>query len=310
MEQNKNLLSDSNSQWAQTKQALYDFIQAHGTPGVMPTSTEVRQAGNKDLDQAIHTLGGYAVAAAQFGLSMRHTRKPDHYWNDFSHLEREILDFIQLHGTLGIMPTQNELNQAGRGDLVGAIAHNGGVHIVADHAGLLLSFDKKPHRYWQDFANVEHELLAFIEEHGTSGIMPTREELRKVGRHDLLGAITKHGGVFKVAERLHLQPSSTAKPNGYWNNFTNVEQELLAFIQEHGIAGVMPALEQLNKLGRSDLVSAIAKHGKSHTVAKRLGLQLDYTAKPSGYWKDFSNIEQELLCIMECTQWPHGSISR
>src|ERR1700680_522505 len=121
MDQNTYLSSDSNSEWVQTKQALYDFIQAHGTAGVMPTSTELRRVGRRDLDQAINKLGGYAVVAAQFGFTMGYTRKPGNYWNDFSRVETELLAFIKEHGTIGIMPIKVELHKAGRSDLAKAI---------------------------------------------------------------------------------------------------------------------------------------------------------------------------------------------
>jgi hypothetical protein len=70
MDQDTYLSFDSNSEWVRTKQALNDFNQAHGTPGVMPTSTELRRVGCRDLDQTIRKLGGYAVVATQFGFTM------------------------------------------------------------------------------------------------------------------------------------------------------------------------------------------------------------------------------------------------
>ncbi|MBO0796670.1 MAG: hypothetical protein J2P36_37780, partial [Ktedonobacteraceae bacterium] len=120
MEQDKILSSVSNSEWVQTKQALDTFIQTHGIPGIMPTSTEVRQAGNRGLDQAINKLGGYALVAVQFGLTMKYTRKPGNYWNDFSHVETELLAFIKDHGTPGFMPIKAELLKVGRGHLAKA----------------------------------------------------------------------------------------------------------------------------------------------------------------------------------------------
>jgi hypothetical protein len=126
MDQDTYLSFDSNSEWVRTKQALNDFNQAHGTPGVMPTSTQLRRVGRRDLDQAINKLGGYAVVAAQFALTIRYTRKPGNNWNDFTRVETELLAFIKSHGTSGIMPINAELLKAGRGDLAKAIKRHEG----------------------------------------------------------------------------------------------------------------------------------------------------------------------------------------
>src|SRR5437588_4820463 len=117
MNQSKNLSSDSDSELAQTKQALYDFIQTHGISGIMPTSTELRQAGRRDLDQAINRLGGYEQVAKQWDLTPKYMRKPGNYWKDFNHVEKELLAFIAEYGTPGVMPIKVELLKAGRGDL-------------------------------------------------------------------------------------------------------------------------------------------------------------------------------------------------
>lgn len=46
---------------------------------------------------------------------------------------------------------------------------------------LKLASGKKPHGYWDDFANVKQELLVFIAQHGTPGEMPTGAELGRSG---------------------------------------------------------------------------------------------------------------------------------
>jgi len=47
-----------------------------------------------------------------------------------------------------------------------------------------MQYTRKPGKYWDNFANVETELLAFIEEHGTSGIMPIETELLRAGNQE------------------------------------------------------------------------------------------------------------------------------
>ena len=232
-------------------------------------------------------------------LVMGSKRKSPGYWEDFSNLERELLDFIEIHGTLGIMPTQDNLSKASRSDLVNAIRKHGGYLAVAQRLGLELSSTRKPLGYWDNFSNLKSELLTFTQEQGTLGVMPTIEELRQAKRHDLANAIAKQGGYSVVAERLGLKWFYTRKSPAYWHDFANVERELVAFINEYGTLGIMPTKEELKKAGRSDLESAVNKHGGFSVVAERLGLELTYAKKTLGYWKDFSNLERELLAFIK-----------
>lgn len=69
----------------------------------------------------------------------------------------------------------------------------------------------------------------------------------------------------------------------------------MAYILANGQVGIMPTVQLLIDTGRSDLLQAIAKHGGMAVVAQRLNLTRIDQAKPSGYWKEFSNVETELL---------------
>ncbi len=286
--------SVSDNELVATQQTLYDFIQEYGTPGVMPTSTELRQAGRRDLDQAINQLGGYDQIAKQWGLTLKYMRKPSNYWKDFSNVEKELLAFIAEYGTPSVMPIKAELLKAGRGDLAKAIIKtHGGIEAVAERLGLQLPSHKRKKRgYWEDFANVTSELQNFIAEHGVSGVMPTQNDLTRVGLSSLANAIDYHGGIYAVAQRLGLCLSHTQHPNGYWDDFVNVERELLAFVSEHGTPGVMPSRGDLRQAGLHDLNGALEKHGGTPAVAKRLNLKPKI--KPMGHWDDFTNVEKAL----------------
>jgi hypothetical protein len=289
---------DPDNELAQTEQALCNFIEAHGTPGIMPTSAVLRQAGRRDLNQAINKIGGYVHVATRLGLEMQYTRKPGNYWSDFVHVEMELLAFIEEHGTSGVMPIKEELLQAGRGDLAKAINKHGGIEAVAEHLELQHpSYKRKPRGYWEDFDNVAHELQNFIAEHGNPGVMPTQQELKRVKQHGLAIAIDNHGGFSAVAERLRLQLSYTRKPTAYWDNFSNVEDAICAFIKEHGLLGRMPTRSELRKAGQSDLDSALNKYGGSKAVAERLGFEC--SIKPMGYWDDFANVAEALQTFIQ-----------
>lgn len=299
MDQNNYISLDSESEWAQIKQVLYDFIQTNGVSGMMPTSTELRQAGRRDLDQAINRLGGYDQVAKQWGLILKYMRKQGNYWKDFSHVEKELLAFIAEYGTPGIMPIKAELLKAGRGDLAKAIIKgHGGIEVVAERLGLQLpSYKRKKRGYWEDFANVTSELQNFIAEHGVPGVMPTQADLTRAGPTSLANAIDHHGGIYAVAERLGLRLSHARRSDGYWDDFVNVERELLAFVSEYGTLGVMPSRNDLRQAGLHDLNGALEKHGGTSVVAERLNLKPKI--KPMGHWDDFKNVEAALGTYIE-----------
>src|SRR5258708_8628828 len=229
---------------------------------------------------------------------MQYTRKPGKYWNDFAHVETELLAFIEEYGTSGIMPIEKELLQAGRRDLAKAIRKNNGVEAVAQRLGLQLpSHKRKRHGYWEDFANVAFELQNFIAEHGTPGVMPKQNELTRAGYHSLANAIDHHGGIFVVAQRLGLRLSHAQHPDGYWDDFVNIERELLAYIEKCGTQEVMPSRGELMRANLGDLAGAFDKYGGSSAVAERLGLRMKI--KPMGHWDDFTNVKRELLAFIQ-----------
>lgn len=169
------------------------------------------------------------------------TPKPSGYWANFENLSRELVEFIDEHGTRGIMPITQELRASGFSQLARAIRdYHGGFETVAEKLGLKFQSSRKPDGYWDDIVNIENELRAFIAKHGVEGVMPTQSELKKFNRSDLARAIGIHDGIPVLASRLGLKRSSTAKPLGYWNDSSHLEDELLLFIKEHGEVGVMP----------------------------------------------------------------------
>src|SRR5712691_12767971 len=148
---------------------------------------------------------------------MQYTRKPGKYWNDFAHVETELLAFIEEYRTPGVMTIEKELLQVGRRDLAKAIRKHNGIEAVAQRLGLQLPSHKRKRRgYWEDFANVTSELLNYISEYGTPGVMPKQNELTQAHHHSLAMAIDHHGGFFTVAQRLGLHLSHAQHPDGYW----------------------------------------------------------------------------------------------
>ncbi len=198
-------------------------------------------------------------------------RKPRNHWRDFGNVRHEIVEFVAERGVPGRMPTITELRRAGHGSLVVAI-HNyhGDFHQVASR--LNLSVVHKPKGYWKSFDNVKDEILAFVAEKGVEGRMPMIMELRNAGYASLVCAIHEyHDGWYRVASRLNLSVSQ--RPTGYWKDFGNVRREVLAFVADRGVAGMMPTENEFRSAGHASLTSAIYQyHGNFREVARRLHL--------------------------------------
>jgi len=143
-----------------------------------------------------------------------------------------------------------------------------------------------------DFAWLERELLAFVDERRLDGVMPSLESLRSARRQDLMAGLERHGGRRAVAERLSLRLAMPRKPYGTWQQPGAIDRELLAFIAEHGEEGRMPSRAELAAAGRVDLALAISRDKGVTALAKRLGLK---TAKHAfGYWEDPVTVEREV----------------
>jgi hypothetical protein len=207
-------------------------------------------------------------------------RRAKGYWQDFANVRHEILAYVAEHGTAGAMPTITELRHDGHSNLVAAIhKYHGSFHQVAGR--LHLSMARKPRGYWKDLSNVKRELLEFVADQGARGTMPTVGELRRAGYANLVSAIHEyHGDFHQVARQLNL--SLSHKPKGYWKDFANVKRELLAFIAEHGVDGMMPTESQLRDAGHSSLTFAIWEyHGDFQEVARQLNLSTRRSSRNS-----------------------------
>jgi len=150
--------------------------------------------------------GGLLAVAERLGLGFSYARRPPGYWNDFANLRQALFDFVEAYGTPNMMPTRSEFKEAGRSDLISAIDAHGGVVAVAERIGF--TYTAKPDGYWDDFANIKEALLRFIEEHGTPGVMPTQREFREAGQGALHAALDRHGGLLAVARHLGLRYTS------------------------------------------------------------------------------------------------------
>lgn len=261
-----------------------------GQPGLMPTSTQLREKSLFSLMSAIDRHGGFQKVADASRLAMTHDKKPNGYYDEFQNVAKDVLDAIRQTGGYGQMPSANDLNKIGRGGVVEGIIRHGGFFSVATQLGLKPG--RMPNGYWTDKTIKEH-ITTFVDEFGKPGVFPTGAELRSHDRADLDVAITRNGGAYKFAHLLQLRVTK-GRQEGWWSEPGSLEREVLAFIEKHGTAGQMPTQQDFAACGRSDLNNALFRYGGGLSAfAQRCGLSVNQ--RPRGYWQDFDNLRLELL---------------
>ena len=301
LELNERQIRKSDTSWndfTRLEKALREFLG--GQEKVMPRISQLREAGRRDLINAIHRHGGVTVVAERLGLRLPDGVKPHGYWNDPARLERAILDFISEQGLEDRLPSYQELEAAGHNDLIGAIVRYGGIQELTKRLNLKTASEQKPAGYWQEFRHLRAELREFIAEHGQPGIMPTVTQLREAEREDLVQAIIFHGGTTAVSQQLGLIRIKVKKPMGYWQDFNNIEREVRAFILHYGEVGQMPSQRDLERAKRNDLAAAIKRHGGLTAVADRLELEPHIRYDPSR-WRNFATFKKELKKFIKKT---------
>ena len=281
----------------------------------MPSSRYLRENGRRDLDNAITNMGGYRKVAGLLGWSNSSARRPNGYWKDFATLKKELLLFTKENSseiTPGLMPTQKQLRDLGRSDIVKAIEIHGGTTAVAEELGLSQRVVRKRKHYWKDWSKVEDALCTFVAERAAKdhldsktvgrstksrpSRMPSQRELRKAGRTDLAEAISDfHGGFREVAKKLGFV--SKKKDDFFYNSFYNVAHEVYALSINVGQESVMPSTSVLKLEGRTDLAAAIVKFKGMSAVSQRLGLQ--YRVRTREAFKDWSFFRRSLLAFMK-----------
>ena len=203
----------------------------------LPTQAELRRGGASSLSSAIDAHGGLALFADILGMDLS-VRKPNGYWEDFDNLAKEVKPYLvgaKVAASDGptdlkivkedalsrvsqglpklYMPTQKQLIDAGRSDLIRAIRQHGGSSAVAERLGV--SVKRGQGRTVRD---VWKDLVRFVrgvdlEDGGSKQVsmesesdydndeealcivgLPTRQELLSGGRGDLVAALDRLGG--------------------------------------------------------------------------------------------------------------------
>jgi hypothetical protein len=128
------------------------------------------------------------------------------------------------------------------------------------------------------------------------GHFPTRKELEAAGQGVLSRLARKHfSGLIAVALRMGCVPPTY--PDGYWEEWSHVEEALRKLFEK---TGSFPTDPMLQKEGMTGLAFAIRKyHGGISAVRARMGVPADRV--DVGYWCDFDHVAEKLRSMMDET---------
>ncbi len=82
-------------------------------------------------------------------------------------------------------------------------------------------------------------------------------------------------------------PESLRRPNGYWDDRENVVSEIEPLVFE---LGRFPKSREIAAFS-SSLASSLSRHGGYYAVKAHMGYADSASQKPSGYWKEWDNLE-------------------
>ena len=146
--------------------------------------------------------------------------------------------------------------------------------------------------FWDDSRNIEKEVKRVMKENDFERV-PTKTELYELGENSLGSAIVNSypGGYNGIREEI--DGKVLHKPKGYWENFDNVKDILFKLEIE---LGHFPTQSEIDKSEYGGLTSSISRyHGGLHEVTVKLNRET--RSKKRGFWKDWSNVDNELETI-------------
>lgn len=186
--------------------------------------------------------------------------KPPNYWKDWKNFESEMDGVIRQ---IGYFPTQRELRELKRQDLLKGARHHGTYIEIKEKFGFTTK--TKPIGYWIIWSNVESELKNIIEQ---LGHFPSQKELTNLGYSSLSVAVQNHGGVDEVRNRLGYDKVRTE--DKYFSQWENIEPLLRECMKN----GNLPSPNELRKDGKDHLVRGVyTYHGGFQQVREKLGLK-------------------------------------
>lgn len=264
------ILHRHNGYW-NDKIIIEELTKIKNEIGHFPTGKELINSQQYDLVNAIHRNGGILKFRKLLGDSPLRVSKG--YWTE----ETIIQELKEIKDKIGHFPTQIELANLGHSDLSTAISKHGGLNKFR----ILFRYEPfhKPKDYWSDETILQD--LAKIKEN--IGHFPTQNELKIMGRSDLVTAIAQNGGINKF--RILMGYDYKKKPTGYWSDEI-VIRELKKTIDK---LGHFPTYPELIDIGQSDLATQISVHGGINKFRELCGESLSFYQKYRSELASYTN---------------------
>lgn len=199
---------------------LLSFMEERGLAPTapLPTASVLDAAGRSDLVRAIGLHGGVETVSRRLNLRTRYHTKG--HWREFENVKRGVRDVMLVFGTPGVMPPLALLRENAPPGLWAAVVNfHGGAAGVAKRMGLPLAHPRKPRGYWAVRENRAEEVRGFVDRLRDAGVyryhgaMPTKAEMERHGRADLLRALERYGCFQEVAKDVGLVFTKTVAQN-------------------------------------------------------------------------------------------------
>lgn len=143
------------------------------------------------LDE-IFSSYGFDISLKTVDYDISNSIKNCRYWNEERIIE-EAKKIVEIYGEL---PSRPKLIELGYGGMADAINRAMGFYELKKKLGL--DKTKYPNNYWNE-SEIINQLLSIIEE---LKYFPTFDELKNMGKYDLLRAMNRHGRVNYYREKL------------------------------------------------------------------------------------------------------------
>jgi transposase-like protein len=210
-------------------------------------------------------------------------RKPNGYWMKWENVEREIQVAIEK---IGHFPSYQELSDHGLESLGNGIKRNWGFIEVRKKLGI--EEERKPSGYWTDRENLNQELEKIIQQ---LDHFPSEDELKNLKKTTMPDSIRRVYGSFPKARKYF--GFETVRKERFSQSLDDAMHELKEIIQR---IGHFPTYRELKDID-GGLVSAIGnRHGGLSKVREEMGYE--GKERPKKYWKEWDNVEIELLRII------------
>lgn len=266
--------------------------------GKMPTTTYLKRLKLEGLISKVQKYGGFPFVAQKLGIQtwdksdnpeLAGTLGFEIAWPE-GRFEKELDTVVNQ---FGYIPTQAELLEIGRGDLLGRLNVAGGAQKVAEKFGYVTKtqFLGKTHNHgfddWETFKAAIDKIANEL------GYFPSTKWLRDNSYNSLETYIYKYGGIDEVAKKLDYK-SQSAQINK-WVDKSFCLSELKNISEK---LGKTPTKTELEENGLGGLNQALRKHcGGLRNATIEAGLYP--TRPPMGYWQDFDNVKKIILEISE-----------